>query len=155
MMFLSLENHCSPPSQLEWRPSSSSRAAHTSSLAQARRPNVDLAHSLHFPSIACRFSLDPIPSPPGAVLDLQTMSIFSNTPPIRQHLPTTALPTSSVIIVDYPGPMRGISWCSLKPLRYLFSSCTRSLCVLKPSRRRRSSSCFGSESVIHSEHCQR
>lgn len=38
----------------------------------------------------------------------------------------------------YPGPILGISWCSLRVLRYLFSSSTRSLWVLTPSRLRRS-----------------
>ena len=33
-----------------------------------------------------------------------------------------------------------MSWCSLRPLRYLFSASTRSLWVLMPSRLRRSSS---------------
>ena len=37
--------------------------------------------------------------------------------------------------------MRGMSWCSLSVLRYLFSSSTRCLCVLTPSRARRSCSC--------------
>jgi len=41
----------------------------------------------------------------------------------------------------YPGPMRGMSWCSDSVDRYLFSSSTRCLCVFAPpSRRRRSSS---------------
>ena len=41
----------------------------------------------------------------------------------------------------YPGPMRGMSWCSDSVERYLFSSSTRCLCVLAPpSRLRRSSS---------------
>lgn len=41
----------------------------------------------------------------------------------------------------YPGPMRGMSWCSLRVDRYLFNSSTRSLCVLTPSRINLSSSC--------------
>lgn len=42
----------------------------------------------------------------------------------------------------YPGPMRGMSWCSDSVDRYLFNSSTRCLCVLAPpSRRSRSSSC--------------
>ena len=48
----------------------------------------------------------------------------------------------------YPGPMRGMSWCSDSVDRYLFSSSTRCLCVLAPpSRRSRSSSCKGKKSV--------
>ena len=35
-----------------------------------------------------------------------------------------------------------MSWCSLRPLRYLLSSSTRCLCVLTPSFLRRSSSCW-------------
>lgn len=42
----------------------------------------------------------------------------------------------------YPGPMRGMSWCSDSVERYLFSSSTRCLCVFAPpSRLSRSSSC--------------
>jgi len=42
----------------------------------------------------------------------------------------------------YPGPMRGMSWCSDSVERYLFSSSTRCLCVFAPpSRFSRSSSC--------------
>jgi hypothetical protein len=43
--------------------------------------------------------------------------------------------------VCYPGPIRGMSWCSDRFERYLFSSSTRSLCVLVPSRASRSASC--------------
>jgi hypothetical protein len=40
----------------------------------------------------------------------------------------------------YPGPIRGMSWCSDRFERYLFSSSTRCLCVFAPSRRSRSPS---------------
>ena len=52
--------------------------------------------------------------------------------PTQFHLP--------MLESRYPGPILGISWCSLNVLRYVFNSSTRCLWVFGPSFSRRLSS---------------
>lgn len=87
-------------------------------------PTIRQNSMLQSPEANCLVHRTPHACYPGPILGLQSCQLLRATNP-----------TPSVVGITH------MSWCSLSVLRYLFSSSTRSLCVLTPSRFNRSSNC--------------